>query len=61
MIKTAKMTDQRLTIRLSEEDDQALQVLQNHMRPLSFVSRVDLIRYSIQKAAAAIIATGAIG
>jgi hypothetical protein len=55
------MTDQRLTIRLSEEDDQALQILQNHMRPLSFVSRVDLIRYSIQKAAQAVIATGVIG
>jgi hypothetical protein len=61
MIKTAKMTDQRLTIRLSEDDDKALQLLQAHMRPLSFVSRVDLIRYSIQKAALAVVATGAIG
>jgi hypothetical protein len=26
MIKTAKMTDQRLTIRLSEDDDKALQI-----------------------------------
>jgi hypothetical protein len=61
MIKTAKMTDQRLTIRLSEDDDKALQILQNHMRPLSFVSRVDLIRAAIQKAAQSVIATGVIG
>jgi len=61
MIKTARMTDQRITVRLTEDDEKALQTLQNHMRPLSFVSRVDLIRSAIQRAAQAVIATGALG
>jgi len=55
------MTDQRITVRLTEDDEKALQTLQNHMRPLSFVSRVDLIRSAIQRAAQAVIATGALG
>jgi hypothetical protein len=61
MIKTAKMTDQRLTVRLTEEDDAALQIVQRSLQPYSFVSRVDLIRAAIHKAAQAVTATGVIG
>jgi hypothetical protein len=61
MIKTARMTDQRITVRLTEDDEKALQTLQSHMRPLSFVSRVDIIRAAIQRAAQALCTSGVIG
>jgi hypothetical protein len=59
---TMKTTGTRVTVRLTAADESALSTLTAAMRPrFSLVNKSDLIRAAIQKAAQAVIATGAIG
>jgi hypothetical protein len=62
MITTAKLTDRRVTVRLSEADEEALKVVQTTLRrKYPTMNKADLVRAAIHEGALALAATGLIG
>jgi hypothetical protein len=62
MIVTTKLTDRRVTVRLSEADEEALQIVQTKLRPkYPWLNKADLVRAALHEAAIALSAAGIIG
>jgi hypothetical protein len=62
MITTAKLTDRRVTVRLSEADEEALQIVQTKLRPkYPWLNKADLVRAALHEAAIALNAAGIVG
>jgi hypothetical protein len=61
MITTAKLTDRRVTVRLSEADEAALKIVQTKLRQkFPSLNKADLVRAAIHEGAIALTsATGA--
>jgi hypothetical protein len=60
MITTSKLTDRRVTVRLSEADEEALKIVQTRLRPkFPSLNKADLVRAAIHEGALAL--SGIIG
>lgn len=61
MISTSRMTD-RVTVRLTKEDTEALQVVQARLRPkFPWLNKADLVRAALHEAAIALGRAGIVG
>jgi hypothetical protein len=61
MISTSRMTD-RVTVRLTKEDTEALQVVQTQLRPkFPWLNKADLVRAALHEAAITLGRAGIVG
>jgi hypothetical protein len=62
MISTSRTTKHRVTVRLTQEDEEALQVVQTRLRPkYPWLNKADLVRAALHEAAIVLSGAGIVG